>query len=107
MRNAVFISFCWLCVSQHLTLFQILSDKGAKATPAEAAAPSAAAPVKRLDNLFFIEEPQNVSVTESKHEEPRLFLLSFIISRGFHFELTLCISDFGRGYCNLYRQDWR
>lgn len=42
----------------------ILSDKGAKPAASEAAA--AAAPVKRLDNLFFIEETKNVSVTESK-----------------------------------------
>lgn len=51
-------------------LCDFLSDKGAKAAPGEAAAPAAApaagAPVKRLDNLFFIEEPKNVSVTESK-----------------------------------------
>lgn len=44
-------------------------DKGSKASPSEDAAPpaaAAAAPVKRLDNLFFIEELQNISVTESK-----------------------------------------
>ncbi|XP_078142269.1 titin-like [Centroberyx gerrardi] len=41
-----------------------VKDKGAKAAPTEAAAPAAAAPVKRLDNLFFIEEPKNVSVSE-------------------------------------------
>lgn len=41
-----------------------LTDAGVKA--AAAAAPAAATPVKRLDNLFFIEEPKNISVTESK-----------------------------------------
>ncbi|KAM8858181.1 titin-like [Synchiropus picturatus] len=38
-------------------------DKGAQPAAAEAAA-LVAAPVKRLDNLFFIEEPRNVTVTE-------------------------------------------
>ncbi|KAM4608731.1 titin-like [Polymixia lowei] len=39
-----------------------VKDKGAKAAPAEA--PGAPTPVKRLDNLFFIEEPKNVTVIE-------------------------------------------
>ncbi|XP_010793050.1 titin-like, partial [Notothenia coriiceps] len=39
-------------------------DSGVKVSPPEAAAPAAAAPVKRLDNLFFIEELQTVSATE-------------------------------------------
>lgn len=52
--------------SHYIHLHNLFSDKGAKAAPTEAAAPAAAAPVKRLDNLFFIEEPKNVSVTESK-----------------------------------------
>lgn len=43
-----------------------VSEKGVKAAPSEAAVPATAAPVKRLDNLFFIEEPTNVSVVESK-----------------------------------------
>ncbi|KAA8578946.1 hypothetical protein FQN60_006038, partial [Etheostoma spectabile] len=41
-----------------------VKDKGAKAPPSEAPAQPAAAPPKRLDNLFFIEELQNVSAPE-------------------------------------------
>lgn len=37
------------------------SDKGVKGAAPEAT------PVKKLDNLFFIEEPKNTSVTESKY----------------------------------------
>lgn len=44
----------------------LLSEKGLRAVPAEAAIPVATPPVKRLDNLFFIEEPKSVSVPESK-----------------------------------------
>uniref|UniRef100_A0A3Q1F5P8 Ig-like domain-containing protein n=1 Tax=Acanthochromis polyacanthus TaxID=80966 RepID=A0A3Q1F5P8_9TELE len=47
-------------------LYETFADTGAKTAPTEATAPTAAAPVKRLDNLFFIEEPKNVSVMESK-----------------------------------------
>ena len=42
-------------------------DKGTKAVPAEAAAAAGPSPVKHLDNLFFIEEPKSVSVTESEY----------------------------------------
>ncbi|TDH06472.1 hypothetical protein EPR50_G00113830, partial [Perca flavescens] len=41
-----------------------VKGKGVKAAPSEAAAQPAAAPAKRLDNLFFIEELKNISVTE-------------------------------------------
>lgn len=47
------------------THFQNLFTEKAK-KDAEAAAPSKAAPPKRLDNLFFIEEPKRVYVAESK-----------------------------------------
>lgn len=39
---------------------------GAAPTPAEA--PAAAAPARRQDNLFFIEEPKAVRVTESEFQ---------------------------------------
>ena len=42
------------------------SDKGTKAAPSEAAAAAGTSPTKRLDNLFFIEEPKSVSVAESE-----------------------------------------
>lgn len=49
-----------------LHLHTVFSDTGIKEAPSEAAPQAAATPVKKLDNLFFIEEPQNISVTESK-----------------------------------------
>lgn len=42
-----------------------LSDTGVK--PATTVTEAVATPVKRLDNLFFIEEPKNISVIESKY----------------------------------------
>lgn len=58
--------------------------------PGEAAAPAAApavgAPVKRLDNLFFIEEPKNVSVTESKLTVNDLGALLINIYKNNHFQ---------------------
>uniref|UniRef100_A0A3P9LLA1 Ig-like domain-containing protein n=1 Tax=Oryzias latipes TaxID=8090 RepID=A0A3P9LLA1_ORYLA len=55
---------------------------GVKAAPSEAAVPATAAPIKRLDNLFFIEEPTNVSQIRSAQslgpsppEEPIKFAL--------------------------------
>lgn len=48
-----------------LTLL-LLSEKGLRGVPAEAVIPVTPPPIRRLDNLFFIEEPKNVSVPESK-----------------------------------------
>lgn len=42
-----------------------------KATPKPAEEESTAAPVKKLDNLFFIEEPKPCHVAESKCDEKR------------------------------------
>lgn len=46
------------------SLPRFLSDTGVKAAVTVTSA--AATPVKRLDNLFFIEEPRNISVIESE-----------------------------------------
>lgn len=51
------------CLTPH-SLLVFLSDTGVKT--ATTVPQAAATPVKRLDNLFFIEEPKNISVTESK-----------------------------------------
>lgn len=42
-----------------------------KAAPAPAEEEPTAAPVKNLDNLFFIEEPKPCHVAESKCDEKR------------------------------------
>lgn len=53
-------------ITVHLDCECLSSEKaGAKPAVTEAA-PAASAPAKRLDNLFFIEEPKNANVTESK-----------------------------------------
>ncbi|TWW80213.1 Titin [Takifugu flavidus] len=41
-----------------------VKEKGLRGVPAEAAIPVIPPPIRRLDNLFFIEEPKNVSVPE-------------------------------------------
>lgn len=58
------------CFHLHLTF--LYSEKGLKAAPAEAVVPVISTLVKRLDNLFFIEEPKNISVTESKWPHQRV-----------------------------------
>lgn len=44
----------------------LFAEKRVKVAPSEVATPAVSSPIKRIDNLFFIEEPQNVSVIESK-----------------------------------------
>lgn len=46
-------------------------EKEFKVAPAEAMVPVIFTPVRSLDNLFFIEEPKNISVTESKWSQRR------------------------------------
>ena len=43
------------------------ADKAAAPKPEAAPAAPAAAPTKRLDNLFFIEEPRTAHITESEY----------------------------------------
>lgn len=51
-----------------LKLFLNPDKSGAKPAATEPA-PAASAPAKRLDNLFFIEEPKTTTVTESKYDK--------------------------------------
>lgn len=46
--------------------FVLPSEKGFKAVPTEAVIPVVSTPIRGLDKLFFIEQPKNISVIESK-----------------------------------------
>jgi hypothetical protein len=48
----------------------LISEKEVKpeATAAAPAPAPAKTPTKRFDNLFFVDEPQSVNVTESKYD---------------------------------------
>lgn len=97
--TVMIVSASGFVLKYHLNIHDVFSDKGTIVAPAEAAAPAAAAPVKRLDNLFFIEEPQNVSVVESKwtpgHKAGSLLSMNSRHSRSLFL--------FCRGYSDLHR----
>lgn len=88
-----------------------LSDAGVKA--AATVTPAAATPVKRLDNLFFIEEPKSISVTESKltpdAQNNKVNALTVNKADPCPHEISTHTLHFSscRGHCHLHRKDWR
>uniref|UniRef100_A0AAR2IQ99 Ig-like domain-containing protein n=1 Tax=Pygocentrus nattereri TaxID=42514 RepID=A0AAR2IQ99_PYGNA len=57
----------YFCLAHCCFLIQMTEKAGAPVpAPTAPTAPAAPEPVKKLDNLFFIEEPKSVRITESK-----------------------------------------
>lgn len=102
----------WMTMTFYLlsirVVFFIADAAQAPSVPAQtAAAPSA--PAKRLDNLFFIEEPKTAHVCESKCVRFIMLNRDNCTHKCLMFQCHKCIifNPFSRGHCNIYCQSRR